>query len=265
MRILGINAVFHDPAAALVVDGRIVAAAEEERQSGTAVPDPAFAGRLARNLSFVYPYAAASALPSKVTATELKDRAERDEEAQSIAPRRRRSFREPDFTRAQKPVSGAERGTATHLALQVMDFSQTGGEEAVRAEIERLRAERYLTEREAGAVDAAAIAKLFASPLGRRMLHADAIRREFKFSLLCGARELLGVDAPDRVLLQGVVDCCLEEDGALCVIDYKTDVIRSEAQLLRAYAGALERIFGKPVKECLLYFLSVGKEVRVER
>ncbi len=31
MRILGINAVFHDPAAALVVDGRIIAAAEEER------------------------------------------------------------------------------------------------------------------------------------------------------------------------------------------------------------------------------------------
>jgi carbamoyltransferase len=33
MRVLGINAVFHDPAAALVVDGHIVAAAEEERFS----------------------------------------------------------------------------------------------------------------------------------------------------------------------------------------------------------------------------------------
>src|SRR3954471_20408495 len=33
MKILGINAVFHDPAAALVVDGSIVAAAEEERFS----------------------------------------------------------------------------------------------------------------------------------------------------------------------------------------------------------------------------------------
>ncbi len=33
MRILGINAVFHDPAAALVIDGEIVAAAEEERFS----------------------------------------------------------------------------------------------------------------------------------------------------------------------------------------------------------------------------------------
>lgn len=31
MRILGINAIFHDPAAALVVDGQVVAAAEEER------------------------------------------------------------------------------------------------------------------------------------------------------------------------------------------------------------------------------------------
>ncbi|SCF28927.1 carbamoyltransferase family protein [Micromonospora mirobrigensis] len=33
MRVLGINAIFHDPAAAVVVDGRVVAAAEEERFS----------------------------------------------------------------------------------------------------------------------------------------------------------------------------------------------------------------------------------------
>jgi carbamoyltransferase len=33
VRVLGINAVFHDPAAALVVDGQIIAAAEEERFS----------------------------------------------------------------------------------------------------------------------------------------------------------------------------------------------------------------------------------------
>src|SRR5687767_11509465 len=33
MRVLGINAVFHDPSAAVVVDGRTVAAAEEERFS----------------------------------------------------------------------------------------------------------------------------------------------------------------------------------------------------------------------------------------
>jgi carbamoyltransferase len=33
MRVLGVNAVFHDPAASLVVDGQVVAAAEEVRFS----------------------------------------------------------------------------------------------------------------------------------------------------------------------------------------------------------------------------------------
>src|ERR687889_257350 len=33
MRVLGVNALFHDPSAALVVDGHVVAAAEEERFS----------------------------------------------------------------------------------------------------------------------------------------------------------------------------------------------------------------------------------------
>ncbi|PFG39948.1 carbamoyltransferase [Georgenia soli] len=33
MRVLGVNALFHDPSAALVIDGRVVAAAEEERFS----------------------------------------------------------------------------------------------------------------------------------------------------------------------------------------------------------------------------------------
>src|SRR4051812_4564458 len=33
MRVLGINAIYHDPSAALVVDGEVVAAAEEERFS----------------------------------------------------------------------------------------------------------------------------------------------------------------------------------------------------------------------------------------
>ncbi|MDQ7904200.1 carbamoyltransferase C-terminal domain-containing protein [Phytohabitans sp. ZYX-F-186] len=33
MRVLGVNSIFHDPAAAIVVDGRVVAAAEEERFS----------------------------------------------------------------------------------------------------------------------------------------------------------------------------------------------------------------------------------------
>ena len=105
------------------------------------------------------------------------------------------------------------------------------------------------------------------------MLSADAIRREFKFSLLVDAGELLGEAPGEELLLQGVVDCFLEEDGLLTIVDYKTDRLKSRAEAetraafyagqLRAYARALTRICRKRVRECALYFLSVGETVYV--
>ncbi len=229
---------------------------------------------LERNLSFRYPHAAAESLPSKLTATELKGRLEADGDAQELAPKRRTGvFRMPDFTRKDRPLTGAQRGTATHLVLQYMDFAEASSLESVRAEIERLRQKRLLSDKEAAAVDAGAIVKLFASPLGQRMLNAEHREREFKFSLLCGAGDFFPGAEGEQVLLQGVVDCCIEEDGALTVIDYKTDAVRTEDEIaaraayyagqLRAYAAALRRIFGKPVREGVLYFLAAGKAVSV--
>ncbi len=229
---------------------------------------------LERNLSFRYPHAEAERLPSKLTATELKGRLEADEDAQALAPKRRTGvFRMPDFTRKDRPLTGAQRGTATHLVLQYMDFAETGSLESVRAEIERLRQKQLLSDKEAAAVDAGAIVKLFASPLGQRMLKAEHREREFKFSLLCDAGDYFPGAAGEQVLLQGVVDCCIEEGGALTVIDYKTDAVRTEDEIaaraeyyagqLRAYAAALRRIFGKEVREGVLYFLSVGKAIEI--
>ena len=55
------------------------------------------------------------------------------------------------------------------------------------------------------------------------------------------------------------------------VIDYKTDRVKTPEEIaqrarhytvqLQSYAAAMERICGKPVKECVLYFLNAGKAV----
>ena len=251
------------------------AAGDPEAADAEALPeaDAEAEAALRRALAYRYPHRAAEELPSKITATELKGRAEQDEDSAELMPRRRRPFRMPDFSREEKPLTGAERGTATHLVLQYMDFARGGSLEHVREEIERLRAARFLSDREAEAVDAEAIRKLFASPLGQRMLSADAIRREFKFSLLADAGELLGEAPGEELLLQGVVDCFFEEDGQLTIVDYKTDRVKNRAEAetraafyagqLRAYARALTRICRRPVRECALYFLSVGETVIV--
>lgn len=233
--------------------------------------DPELLARLEKNLSFVYPYAGAD-LPSKVTATELKGAQENDEEAMSLAPRARRSFRSPDFLKDKKPLSGTEKGTATHMLLQFMDYAKARTEQGIRDELARLTASGHLSRRQAEAVETGAVLRLFNSELGRRIMSADNIKREFRFSLLCPAESFFEGGEGENVLLQGVVDCIIEEAGELTIIDYKTDRVSGEevgqrakgyAGQLRAYALAVGRITGKPIKECVLYFLSCGKAVFV--
>ena len=72
----------------------------------------------------------------------------------------------------------------------------------------------------------------------------------------------------EKVLLQGVIDCALIEDGGITVIDFKTDHVTEETlralvcryrPQVEAYAEALSRIYDRPVKKKLLYFFQIGR------
>ena len=233
--------------------------------------DPDDAALLKQRLDFRYGHGASAALPSKVTATELKRLdAQNDEESAALLKKPWRTFRRPNFSAQERALTAAERGTATHRVLQYLRFSDAQDAEGVQRQIRELIRAGFLSEREGRAVLTDTIVGLMRSPLGARLIRAERegrIRREFRFSLLCPARDFFP-DAPDEeVLLQGVVDCCFEEDGALVVVDYKTDRIGADAvaertayyaSQLRAYAGAMERILGLPAKERLLFFLHGG-------
>ena len=242
-----------------------------EAPQASAVPAPELPD-LTAALSWAYPHPLAVTLPSKVTATELKSLGAADGENAELLPREGRTFRRPDFLRDRGRLTAAERGTAAHLALRYLDFARTASPEEIRGELARLTAEGRLSEREAKSVDADALFRLFASETGRRMRAAPQVRREFPFTLLVRAGELFPGGGDDELLLQGVVDCCLEEPGGLVVVDYKTDAVTSERAPVRArrylpqmeaYSRALTRITGKPVRERILYFLRCGAAVSV--
>ena len=236
-------------------------------------PDPAALDALAQALTFTDPHAAAAALPSKVTATELKRSGIADPEADGAAllGARRRTFRMPDFREEDKPLTPTERGTATHRVLQYLHFTDAKTDDAVKAQIAALVRAGYLSERDARAVKVDSVRSLMRSPLGARLYAAEeagAVRREFRFSLLFPANRLFGGEVTDEVLLQGVVDCWWEEDDGIVILDYKTDRIPKDAvpertayyaSQLRAYGEAMARITGKPVKERLLFFLHNGE------
>ena len=222
-------------------------------------------------LSYRYPYAGQTAFPAKLTATQLKGRALDEEISENTTlPPRLRSLYKPKFLAGETTLTGAERGTALHLVMQDLDFFCEASEQSVHEQVEKLRAQRKLTDEQASAVDVRAIVRFLRSDLAARIRkNAQTVRREYRFSLLRPVRDFATLDADDAVLLQGVVDCFFEEDGELVVVDFKTDRIgRTQIEeraehyrpQLEAYSMALMRVMGKKVREKVLYFFSVGEE-----
>ena len=256
----------------LVSAAEAAAAQDDETELPHAAPDAALVERLRRSLAFSYPHEAAAHLPSKVTATELKHLEPGDGEAASIAPKSQSRFRTPRLG-DDRPLTPTQRGSAAHTFLQHVDYAKTGSETALREELSRLTEQKFLTPRQAESVDLGCILRLFASPIGRRIMNANRLWREFKFSLLCPAEKLFPGGEGESVLLQGVIDCMIEENGGITIIDYKTDRVRGDetlerakgyAKQLEAYAYAAQRMTGRPVRECVLYFLYSGEIVRAD-
>ena len=243
--------------------------AAEERTEETAPELPLDTAAL----EWRYPYEPETTLSAKLTATQLKGRALDEEIAENAPlPPRLRSLAKPRFLEGAAALTPAEQGTAMHAALQFLDFSTPAEEGAVRAAVKSMEERRLLTPEQARAVDAAALTRFLQSPLCARIRAAgERARREYRFSLLeSAARFVPEASAGDEILLQGVVDCFFEEDGALVVVDFKTDRIAPDALAeraehyrpqLEAYSLALAQVIGKPVKEKILYFLRRGEQV----
>lgn len=214
-----------------------------------------------------YPYAAACATPSKLTATQLKGRA-MDEELPEAPPELPVRLPKPGFLLGRRPLTAAERGTAVHLAMQFVDYARCATLEGAREELARLVRQEYLTAQQAEAVEPRKLTDFFASATGQRVLRAERVVREFKFSVLEDASRF-GF-AEEKILLQGVTDCCFFEEDGLVVLDFKSDRVAPGGESARAeyyrgqldaYSRALSRIFQTPVKQRIVYFFATATEV----
>jgi ATP-dependent helicase/nuclease subunit A len=98
------------------------------------------------------------------------------------------------------------------------------------------------------------------------------LKREFKFSILTRAGDILPDGGDEEILLQGVIDLCTEDEKGLTIIDFKTDKVNEITQYKRAeyykgqmlaYGLAMEKITGKPVCRRLIYFFNTGETIDV--
>ena len=236
----------------------------EEAVQAEAPFDPAL-------LSFAYPYQRETRLPAKLTATQLKGRPLDQEIAKNAAHTPYiRPLSQPKFRRAEQGLTPAERGVATHLAIQYLDFA--GGSAA--AQLAAMAEKHLLSPEQVAAVDAGSLDHLLASPLAEELRTGQHLLREYPFTLLVDARTYAPeASAEDSILLQGVVDCCFETDEGLTVVDFKTDhvwtaeAVQERAEQYRpqleAYSLALGQVLEKKVVRRVLYFLAPGRAVEL--
>ena len=240
---------------------------QPQAQSAAAAPvwQPDFAAAQAA-IDFAYPHLAACQAPTKLTATQLKGRFLDEESAQQArVPVKTAPLRKPLFLQGKKPLSRTERGTAVHLAMQYIRYEACTDRDGVAQELARLVEQGFLLPEQAACVEPEKLVTLFRGPLGREILQAPQVVREFKFSLLVDAALYDPALADEELMLQGVTDCCLVKPDGLWVIDFKTDAVRPGQEdrtaqryrgQLEAYSQALARIFQRPVQRKLLYFFA---------
>ncbi|NLW07581.1 MAG: helicase-exonuclease AddAB subunit AddA [Clostridia bacterium] len=249
--------------------------AENSDIAGTARDRHYWRQEVSRRLSWVYPRQQLASLPVKLTVTDLKRRFDVfNENDTPVAPGYSGISRRPLFMQEQQGLTAAERGTITHLVLQHLDLKQAVDRNNLEQLLQQMVQREILTAAQAEAVDVDAIVMFFNSPLGQRLLaRPEKVQRELPFSLAIPARELYSslpgeIGDEELILVQGIIDCLLEEEEGFLLLDFKTgrlpaDPLAAYQEQLLYYSRAVATIFNRPVKEAYLYFLDSGQDIRV--
>ncbi len=164
-------------------------------------------------------------------------------------------------------LTPAERGTATHKFMQFADYLSAA--ESLEGEIKRMTEREFLTKEEAAAINLSELARFFESDIFVRMKNAE-LHRELRF-ITEVPLESIGVSGDGKTVMQGVIDCVIDEGETVSVIDFKTDRVKEEGELtarykkqLEIYSDACARLFARPVKDKLIYSFALGKTIKVD-
>ena len=216
-------------------------------------------------MEWAYPHHSAVRMPAKLSVSELKGLREPEEGAQPLLEERAK-LSKPRFM-SQFAPRGNEVGNALHQALQFCDFERLQAD--VSAELDRLVAMKFITAEQRKMVAEEKLRRFTQSACFKDLLSADYYCKEERFLFPMEGAELFQ-GGEGEVLIQGVLDCYSVRGNTATILDYKTDRVDSEQELIRRYqvqmdlyAEALKRVKGLQVEKKIIYSFSLEKEILV--
>lgn len=253
----------------------------EKLRKGELLEESAEKEAVVKRLAWQYASYGVDDVPAKLSVTELKRRffvedAVDASSYRSFSEKRNGSarviFKRPDFMQEKAGVSAAEYGTIMHAVLQHIDLAGDVSRRGVKAQLAVMVEKELLLPEEAKEVRLDAIESFLHAPLAERMKKSRRLWRELPFSRRIEARRFYPeAEADARIFVQGIIDVLFEdENGALVLLDYKTDentrpaVVRSKYRLqIELYTEAIEALLNRKVDERCLYLLRDGSVVQL--
>lgn len=240
-------------------------------------PTPASTARAITRVSFEYPHRAYT----RLEATRAVTRYEADPlpAHATPAPPTSSPLARPRFLMAVSHSTAADRGVATHLVLEHLNFSAPCDAADVDRQIASMRERRILADGQDQLVHRDGIVWLMGSETGQllrrgasdRTLHCEL---PVHFAIHPGSADPqtnqaaiqypATADPLDRIMVRGRIDVLITGPEGAVLIDYKTDEVapadvpaRAEVYTpqLRAYCDAIQRITGHDLKAACLIFL----------
>ena len=183
----------------------------------------------------------------------------------------------PAFVQRREELTAAGRGVALHLVMQLLNLAGDLSADGVRDQIALLVDQEQVLPEQAAVVDPEAVAEFFCSLLGRRVLAGRRVYREQPFTLALPLKnidpDIKGSDSgEDTVLVQGIIDCLVDEENGLLLVDYKTDYYTRDTlpQLVEhyryqvdLYSRAAAMLTGLPVTARYLYLFYRAEAIKV--
>lgn len=215
------------------------------------------ADKIYERLNFKYPFEDLTQIPAKITASGFDYKIKKSNFANT----------KPDFSE-EKQRDSYQRGNAYHSFMEFADFKKL--KENPDSEIQRLYSENKLTEDELNLINIEKIKNFSMSDLFKKIEKAEKFHREYQFAVNIEAKKFYdNINSDDTLFVQGIFDAVIEDKDEVIILDYKTDFVKNEQELieryknqLEIYAVAGEKIFQKKAKK-MIYSFTLDKEIEI--
>ena len=241
-----------------------------------------------KNLAFKYEGLKDSAYKSKYSVSEIKHQAMENvfsfnSDAMPAFIHKEEEDYVPIFMRDNiekgspepKANAGALYGTAMHRFLECFDFSEDDMLQSFDGQLEYMKSIKCMSEDEFNRINIKKLKKFFKDSSAIRMSQAakhNKLYKEQPFVFGSNALELFNDKdvSEEMILVQGIIDVFWEEEDGIVLLDYKTDRVDEETELvlryekqLQLYKGAIEKAYGLKVKEVLIYSFALERSIEL--